>query len=442
MENEGKNDGDAVQARPLTIPEHLAVFDAAYASQDFGTAEQHIKTALVAAPANPEALFRFAQLLVQKQDPQAAEDFARRCVKLEPTNARAWGVLSGIYCSMGLVDKVVDSAERAITLAGVFPMAMWNLSHGLLRKGEYKRGFEMYEWGTVMGQRRLRCVGRQWDGSPIPGKRLFVWNEQGFGDTLMFLRFVKRAKEASQATVYCDVQRQLFGLLEHQTGADECFASSDYQALGDGNGFEFDYHCSMASLPHLLGVERESELCSGPYIAPVKWANVPDVDRGKTGLVWKGSPTHPNDRNRSIPEECVKRLEGKADWLSLQHGAAETPFPMQHVGRILSDFAFTASVLASLDRLVTCDTAVAHLAGAMGVPTIMVCPLNGEWRWGTEGPTTPWYPSVTCVRPKSFDDAIDQVAGLLPAYLPMPKVERAPVVPENNGHSEEELATV
>jgi ADP-heptose:LPS heptosyltransferase len=92
--------------------------------------------------------------------------------------------------------------------------------------------------------------------------------------------------------------------------------------------------------------------------------------------------------------------------------------------------------LSHLDRLVTVDTAVAHLAGAMGVPCILIAPLNGEWRWGTEGDKTPWYESVTVVRAKDWGDAVDQVCALLPDYLPMPKVERATVVPEKNGKPE------
>lgn len=386
-------------------------YDMAFMAQDWKTAEDSVRRALVLCPFDAPSLWRFAQLLGHHGDFAGAVQYGERAVSADPHDPNGWAVLSGAYSPLGMTRECAYAASRAESITGLFPMAQWNLAHAQLRLGDYKNGLRNYEWGPVIGFRRNRCTGPQWDGSAIPGKRLFVWCEQGIGDGIMFSRFVRRAKEQSQADVVLEVHQPLLTLLRGQSGADWVFGQSKFSTIPH-EAADYDFHVSMASLPYVFGLDY-ADIDGAPYLQTVPGMDMEPVGNGKVGIVWKGSPTHANDKMRSIPLEFVKKLEGCADWVSLQHNPGELPFEVPDVGSCLSDFAFTAAALRQLELLVTCDTGTAHLAGALGVPTVMVVPLHGEWRWMMEGDRTNWYSSMTLVRPNDWDDAVAKVAKIL-----------------------------
>lgn len=375
---------------------------------DWKAAHEKCHAAVLQQPWNAQCLWRYAQVMGRDGQSEHCYEFALKAVQADGCEPRGWAILGGAMFARGDWHGARAASERALHLAPRFPMANWNLAHCLLGFGEYKRGFELYEWGVPTGLRRVRCAGRPWQGERIEGKTLFVWGEQGYGDVVMCSRFVKKAKELSGARVLFESPKELTDLLRGQIGEDWVFSQSEYSHVPE----PFDFHVSSHSLPYVLGIEKPDDVRCEPYLRPVPGMDAGDVQEDSWGLVWAGTKSHQNDANRSMPAEHARQLEGAARFVSLQRGE-ELPFEMPNYGPALSSFAFTASLLTKLRGLVTVDTGVAHVAGALGVPTVLIAPLNGEWRWGLEGDKTPWYDSLTIVRPQGWEHAVSEVRRIL-----------------------------
>jgi hypothetical protein len=244
-------------------------------------------------------------------------------------------------------------------------------SEELLRAGRYAEGWAAFEARQSRG--KVLPEGYpypEWKGEPLDGKTIFVVGEQGIGDEIQLVRFLPALKRlgAAQVYLYClGPSMQLF----RGVGADRI-----YNRLVGLKAPRQDYWVGLYSLPHRLGLTLES-LSGAPYL---KRPNVPAT--GKVGLVWRGSPGHPNDANRSLPSPDLLA--------SIPNGVFLEPE---------GDMVQSAAKLASLSAVVTVDTSWAHLAGAMGVPAHVLLPAIGtDWRWGASGSRTPWYDSLRLYR--------------------------------------------
>lgn len=345
---------------------------------------------------------------------------------LEPANAEAWALMAGACGNLGRQDEFIRLLDRADALAPNAPSVRWNRSLWLLLHGRYEEGWRDYEWRFMSNQRR-RTLKEPWSGEPIPGRTLFVWTEQGFGDTIQFVRFLKRAKERSQARVVLEVQRELVTLLHGQDiGVDEVIAPNSGGAIALDD-FE---HVSLMSLPHALGINDEGEFWDGVYLeataadksqgfgpltpnpggtgpAP---ANPPTDCRKitpKVGVCWQGSTAHSADGVRSIDGQeffdAIVKPRPEVMFVSINPDSRLPDCP-NCINPELSSFAETAAVIRQLDLVVTVDTAVAHLAGALGVSTFLLVRYATDWRWCLNHPTsTPWYPSMRLFRQASYN---------------------------------------
>ncbi|MDE2063949.1 MAG: hypothetical protein KGJ00_16230, partial [Bradyrhizobium sp.] len=320
--------------------------------------------------------------------------------------------------------------EAALTNAPEFSEAHFETALARLTLGDFNAGWKAYEWrwktGAFASQRR---AFRQplWRGDvPISGKTILLHAEQGFGDTIQFIRYARLVADRG-ARVICEVQPEL-ALLLSQIGGIEIIAKG--QALLPA----FDMHCPLLSLPLAFGTDDATIPAKIPYLTAsatrvAQWRERLGHGVPRAGFVWSGSPTHKNDANRSI---ALARLAPFFENLPL------TCFGLQRdmrdadreivrrvpnlidLGEQLSDFDDTAAVISLLDVVVSVDTAVAHLAGAMGKPVVLLLPHAADFRWLRDRTDTPWYPTARLLRQPAFgdwDSVIGRLAGELRSHM-------------------------
>jgi hypothetical protein len=278
-------------------------------------------------------------------------------------------------------------------------------AHQSLLFGALPRGWELNE-------SRLRVPGLiqpprhfpqpRWDGGPFPGRTLLLHWEQGLGDTLMFVRYAAKVK-ALGGRVLLSAQRELAGLAATCPGLDQVIPHGDPLP-------PFDLQLSLLSLPLVFRTDLGTIPAEVPYLdvpplVPNRQAIAGRLaaSKGKIriGLVWAGSPVHKKDRERSLPAAALAPLGGLpfVAWHSFQLGQPPAPLPgIIDLAPLLSDFSDTAYALSGMDLVIAVDTALAHLAGAMAIPTLLLLPFHPDFRWLLTRPDTPWYPTLRLYR--------------------------------------------
>lgn len=384
--------------------------------------EAMIRQALLLCPEIPD-FHNNLGLCLRLQD-RLAEAMAcyRQAIVLNPAYVEAHNNLGLDLQASGELRAAIESFETAVRLQPEFAQAHWNLGLALLLAGEFKRGWAEYEW-------RLRCHAfsadglllphlPRWRGEPLSGKSILVRREQGAGDTLQFMRFLPLLAEAG-AHVLLDVPAELSGLAQTLPCAIE---------LAGTKGVTADYATSLMSLPHVLQLPSEA-FAARPYLRAdaqrvAYWRSRLTAFAGlRVGVVWAGNPLHVNDRHRSCPPALLAPLFQIAgiDWFSLQKGEAVRPLTVPgaekviDLGRELNSYADTAALLTTLDVLVSVDTSVVHLAGALACPAWVMLPFAPDWRWQQAGETSPWYPSLRLFRQSAPDDWPGVIARLAQA---------------------------
>jgi tetratricopeptide (TPR) repeat protein len=293
----------------------------------------------------------------------------------------------------------------------------------LISVGEIKEGFKLYEHRKNK-RPDIAFTEPIWNGEPFPNQILLLHWEQGFGDTIMMLRFLPLVK-ALGGTVFLQVQAPLVELAKTCTGIDQIITDEDPLP-------KFDIHLRLMSLPFVFGTDIDSipaqiSYLSVPPIVKNKEAIIERLKQSdkpkKIGLVWAGGPRYQNDPIRSISPEYLIGFEQYQDaaWFSLQR---ETPdlLPFQGLAPmadLLETFADTAFAISSMDIIVTVDTAAAHLAGALGKPVLLMLPFFPDWRWMLGRRDSPWYPTMRLFRQPnegSWVEVIDEVVRDLRSY--------------------------
>jgi hypothetical protein len=314
--------------------------------------------------------------------------------------------------------------KKALSLDPNDAGARTNRAQTNLLRGEFEHGWREYEWRWRDGtQSHGFAENTQWTGAqPIDGKTVFVHHEQGFGDTLQFVRFVDRLGDAG-ARVVLRVQDALLPLLREYRGAAEVIGETAPVP-------DFDYHIPFLSLPFALKLRAPDLQMPEPYLhadraLACQWDDLlaGAATRPNIGIVWSGSRTHLNDRNRSLSlAQLQPLLDADANFFSLQKdvrdsdrahlAALDQRGVLRDVSARLATFAETAALVARLDLVICVDTAVAHLAGALGKPVWIALPFMPDWRWQLDRSDSPWYPSARLFRQASRDDWTGVVAAL------------------------------
>ncbi|HDS16516.1 MAG TPA: tetratricopeptide repeat protein [Proteobacteria bacterium] len=385
---------------------------------------------LALEPETREALFNLANLRQKTGAPEAALPLYRRLLALEPGRVEAWINCARACKSCGDYERAEFCLGRALALAPTAVTAHWNLAHVCLSQGRFAEGWAEYEWRLRRPEAFIPAGVEKiapWRGENLRGRRLLLWSEQGAGDAIQFVRFAAKLS-GPPACVALLCQDNLRRLLQSAPGIDLVLP---FSSLPEG----FDFQLSLLSLPWRLGLHTQAELSARPYLAagppvakggPAGVGKFPfhqfDDSRIKVGLVWSGNPFHVNDARRSIAFSelaplgriagmCFFSLQKAVKRESLPQAQREIQ-PLIDLAPWMNDFAATAWVLQQLDLLLSVDTAVAHLAGALGVPAWILLPCEADWRWGLKGRRSYWYDSVRLFRQPKPGDWRSVIAAL------------------------------
>jgi tetratricopeptide (TPR) repeat protein len=377
----------AIDIRPDYAKTYQNLGVAQQALGDIGAAAAAYRQALVCQPENTDLLSNLASVLVAQGDEEGIALFER------------------------LVEEVPDSAH-----------IHWNFSIALLLRGDYARGWREYDWRCEWDKfpsPKREFKQARWHGEPLGGARILLHWEQGFGDTLQFARYAPLVAERG-GRVILEVQPGLQQLFQGADGIAQCVSQGDPLP-------EFSFYCPLMSLPLIFGTTMETI----PPMIPLRYREG-DSSRGheegeslKVGLVWAGNPKHANDQLRSMSLRHFLPLMGvdSVSFVSLQKGPAAAqineghlPFSLADALASVGDFSGTATVVAGLDLVITVDTAMAHLAGAMGRPVWVLVASAPDWRWGFQGETTLWYPTARIFR-QSFAGGWEELMGRVAAEL-------------------------
>nr|WP_245939706.1 tetratricopeptide repeat-containing glycosyltransferase family protein [Stenomitos frigidus] len=427
--------GQAVAAIPFLQRVVQLQPDAAEAWGNLGTALQeqgcyedaiaHFNRAIALKPDYAEAHYNLA-LVLQKQDRlEDALFHSQQTIALKPEFVDAYYNQGFLLRRLGRLEEAIAHYRTATQLAPNSAGAHKNLGHALLLTGALQQGFQEYEWRWRQPGWAPRLFAQPlWDGSPLIGRTILLHAEQGFGDTIQFIRYAALVRDRG-GRVIVECQPSLLRLLETAAGIDQLIAQG--APLPD-----FDVHAPLLSLPHLCSTTLETIPAPVAYLSPPVdhplRLKVPPGTRLKVGIAWTGNPDHKNNRYRSCAIEQFRalcQLPGIA-FFSLQKGAPEADLqalaelPIQSLSASLDDFTATAAAIAQLDLVITIDTAVAHLAGALGKPVWLLLSVAPDWRWLLERDDSPWYPTMRLFRQRqrgSWQGVFERVAAELALWV-------------------------
>ena len=385
--------------------------DAAAACGDLA-AEAHYRAALAVRPDHAPSLTNLGNLLAAQARLDEAIPVLRAAVAVQPATADAHNNLAAALTASGNLAEAEGASLGALRLDPAHADAHYTLGTIRLLRGQLPEGFAGLEW-------RWRRRGfaaprgfavRQWDGARLAGRSVLLHAEQGLGDAIQMLRFVPLV--AAGGRVLLELPAPLRRLAEH-------FAPvADISTAGESLP-PFDLHCPLPSLPWALGLALP-DIPSAPYLHPDPadeevWQKRVDGLAGlRVGLCWAGNPGYAADARRSIPAE---RLAALADvpgitLVSLQVGTPPPDVPLHDWSADLTDLADTAALIAALDLVISVDTAVAHLAGALGRPVWLLNRFDTCWRWMLGRDDSPWYPTLRIIRqerPGDWDGVLARV---------------------------------
>ena len=415
------DEAEQVSGKALELaPTHaLAQLNTAYVHLRRGhhaEGAQVCRAALEKHPDDIDLSLALCECLVKAGELDQAQALLKGIIEREPAHTKARNLLGVVYLQQGNLEEIrreLESRLSAFTgISGEYQRATLNLKFGDMPLGwkQYEARWQIPEFSDS----EQHHEGPRWDGKPYPGKSLLLFWEQGFGDTLQMIRYAPMVK-ALGGRLVVTVQSQLADLVATCPGIDEVVPHGC--ALPD-----FDLQAPLMSLPWLFRTELASIPAEIPYLSVPRHvqnrgallaALAPSEGRLRVGMAWSGSTTHKNDLHRSMPAACcapLADLPGIA-WHSFQVGGPqEPPFPdITPLAPLLSNFSDTAFALSAMDLLITVDTAVAHLAGALGIPTFLLVTAMPDWRWLMGRADSPWYPTMRIYRqpaPGDWDGAI------------------------------------
>ncbi len=401
------------------------------AAQCHDFAEATCRAALRIQPGYWPALANLGNALHRQQRHEQAVAAYHAALQANPGHAGSWTNLGVALNEMQRMPEALLAHDTAARLSPDDPQIRCNRAMGLLMAGDYTRGFAEFEWRWVTpGMAPHGMAAPAWLGDDPAGQTILLHYEGGFGDTIQFIRYAPMLA-ARGARVIARVQTPLLGLLRR--------SFPDITFVGETEPLpEHDMHCPLLSLPYRFETTIESVPGATPYLRACAdktayWSGRFGPDpRARThtrvGLVWAGAPLlgmaefRAMDHRRSAPPAAFSALSDMAGvrFTSLQNGAADTPKgidlfnPMADV----ADFDDTAAIIANLDVVVAVDTAVAHLAGALGVPVCLLSRYDACWRWLAGRSDSPWYPAMRVFRqaqPGEWGALIEDIAAHITA---------------------------
>ncbi|TDV25888.1 Tfp pilus assembly protein PilF [Paraburkholderia caballeronis] len=440
----------ALDAQPRFVAAHFNLANTLDATGDHAAAVAAFEAALALQPQFAPALYGLGSALAALGRHDEAVGQFERAVGFDPKFALAWLGLGTAHHALGRHQAAVRAFDEALRVRPELAAAHLNRALVWLTLGDFRRGLPEYEWrldpavretlrhGMYADAHRAPAVSIEpqpsaasqpprWNGEPLAGRTLLVRAEQGFGDTLQFVRFVPLVARQHNTRIVLEVQPSLLPLIAP--------AAADWRVTTIAQGAPLpavDLQCPLLSLPLALGTTLDTLPARTPYLAAPpayrrKWrGSLGGHAKRKIGLAWSGRIQQ--QENRTLPFAALEplfALDG-IDWIVLQpqldpaEQAALDAHPraqsIHRLGGRVADFADTAAVIERLEAVVSIDTSIAHLAGALDVPLWVMLPFAADWRWFAGIGDSPWYPRARLVRqprPGAWDDVVETVARAL-----------------------------
>ena len=333
-----------------------------------------------------------------------------------PYLAMIYGNIANSLNVQGKYEEAIAFHKQALSHNDQDPFALWNLAHIHLLHGRFEEGWEGYEYRFQVREMnklvpKIKHNIPRWDGCALNGKRLLVHDEQGYGDIIQFSRYLPKLAEFGGEIVF-ETRQPLFGLFKHLSGINKVCLKRD--AIHEK--MHFDYHIHLCSLPGIFSTTLDNipARIDNLFVDPDKtayWSTRIPPGKLRVGIVWTGNLNNTMLRHRSCPLSLLKpllQIEG-VTFIGLQKGEKlgeinELPITMQfpNLGDAFNDFSDTAAVINQLDLVITIDTAIAHLAGALGKPVWMLLSYPPDFRWLLGREDSPWYPSMRIIRQTEY----------------------------------------
>lgn len=387
-------------------------------------AEAMLRRAIELRPNYAKAYNNLGLVLMDNNRLKEAEVCLRQSIVLNGNDPETYNNLALVLKDSDRLGDAETCLQQAIELRPDFVEAEFALGFLYLIQEQYEKGWGKYVKWRAHNEAEykifdaFRSKSADWQGEDLTGRKLLLFSDQGFGDAIQFIRYLPLVTKATGKTGVW-VQKPLQRLM--RAAIDGCWLETDESIAAE----QYEFNCPLSSLPYIFNTSKATIPQGIPYIRPsdesintwgVRLDSEDGGERYRIGVVWAGNPNHENERNRSVAFDIFNTLfeVKEASWISLQVGnrAADLrrkPSPVVDISCDLADFGDTAAVIRNLDLVITVDSAVAHLAGAMGKPTWLLLPFNPDWRWQLKREDSPWYPTMRLFR--------QQEAGQWPEVL-------------------------
>jgi Flp pilus assembly protein TadD len=406
----------AIAINPIYTDAQYNLANAFKAIGNLDQAAIHYRSALQLNPSLASAHINLAICLMETGNLAKAVEHFELALQIQPHLSLAHNGLGLARSHLGQRHEAMACYDRALQIEPGLAEAHYNRALALLLNGDFAQGWDEYEWRWRLPEHRPRTMNvPKWEGEDLAGKTILLHTEQGIGDTIQFVRFAKRLQGLG-SRVLLDCKVSFHSLLRGCPGIDQ-LVDSGLEPLP-----HFDFHCPLMSLAKYLAPNVASIPCSVPYIMPNAVASqhwqqeLEKLNGYKIGIAWQGSAGYRWDQFRSVhlsQFEPISRVSG-VQLIGLQKGPGSEQLTQSqfHVFNLAEQmdndgdaFVDTAALIQNLDLVICIDSAIAHLAGAMGVRAWVALPIGCDWRWYSESnSTSPWYPATQLHRQSKFGD--------------------------------------
>ncbi|HVT87536.1 MAG TPA: tetratricopeptide repeat protein [Tepidisphaeraceae bacterium] len=371
-------------------------------------AAQVYRLALSIKPEQIEIQNNLGTVLLDLGQMDEALNVLRKAVTAQPDYCEAWNNLGNVLRSMGQIQPAIDAYRRAISLRPDWAIPHYSMGACEMLRGHFRDGWPLLEWRWR--DRSLNASGRNipkpmWDGSDLKSRTILLYSEQGFGDTIQFARYIPLVA-ALGGKVICGCPPELLRLMRSIEGVDHWITVGDPVP-------PFDVHCPIMSLPMVLDTTLDTIPNRVPYLKTdehilLQWRErlKPYGNKLKIGIAWSGRPTQRHNRKRSIPFELLQSMLERDDvqFFGLQKGGNTANSSLIDWTGEFTDFSQTAGLIDNLDLVISIDSAIAHLAGALSRETWVMLAYSSDWRWMLGRDDSPWYPTMRLFRQPQFGD--------------------------------------
>ncbi len=374
-------------------------------SNDIKTAIKYYKLSILTNQNNSSAYYNLGNTYRQLKNYKDAIYNYRKAIRINSGYENAHYNLGVVYAAVNRYENALKEYQKTIKINPSNIEAHWNRALLLLLLGRYKQGWEEYQWRLNKPGARRHYNNSQWKGENLEGKTIFIYGEQGLGDIIQFLRYVHLIKNKGARVIF-ECRSEIVDLLRDENYIDKIVIKNENFVYEN----EFDYFIPLLSLPNIFNTELNNIPTNIPYITVQNklkqhWGKVINNTQNlKIGFLWAGNPNPLRNRKRHaelkyfLPLLNIKNTK----WFGLQYGEAASEFEKIDFPPVnfQEDFVNTAAIIKNLDLVITIDTVIAHIAGALGKETFVLLDYEPDWRWLLERNDSPWYPAVRLFRQK------------------------------------------